>query len=47
VPGGTKLIWEQVFADAKTAQAMKQIVGPANEQNIDRMTQVLANESAA
>ena len=47
VPGGTKLIWEQVFADARTAQAVKQIVGPANEQNIDRMTQVLANESSA
>jgi uncharacterized protein YndB with AHSA1/START domain len=46
-PGGTHLSWEQVFADAKTAQAVKQIVGPANEQNIDRMTQVLAKVSAA
>ena len=46
VPDGTRLSWEQVFADAKTAQAVKQIVEPANEQNLDRMTQVLANESA-
>lgn len=44
VPGGTHLSWEQVFADAKTAQAVKQIVGLANEQNIDRMTRVLANK---
>ena len=47
VPGGTRLTWEQVFADATTARAVKQIVGPANEQNIDRMTRVLANESDA
>lgn len=41
VAGGTLVSWEQVFADAKTAQAVKHIVGPANEQNLDRMTRVL------
>jgi len=44
---GTLVTWEQVFADAKTAQTVKRIVGPANEQNLDRMTQVLANANAA
>jgi hypothetical protein len=39
--------WEQVFADAATAQAVKRIVGPANEQNLDRMTRVLAGTKAA
>ena len=47
VPGGTHLTWEQVFADAGTARAVRQIVGPANEQNLDRMTRVLANQSAS
>ena len=41
---GMDMSWEQVFADAETAQAVKQIVGPANEQNLDRMTQVLTNQ---
>lgn len=47
VAGGTRVSWEQVFADAATAQAVKQIVGPANEQNLDRMTRVLADANAA
>jgi uncharacterized protein YndB with AHSA1/START domain len=47
VPGGTQLTWEQDFDDAKTAQAVKHIVVPANEQNLDRMTQVLSKECAA
>ena len=47
VAGGTQVSWEQVFADAKTAQAVKHIVGPANEQNLDRMTRVLTNANAA
>ena len=42
VSDGTHLSWNQVFEDAKTAQAVKQMVGPANEQNIDRLTQVLS-----
>ncbi len=47
VAGETQVSWEQVFADAKTAQAVKRIVEPANEQNLDRMTQVLTNANAA
>ena len=47
VSGGTQVSWEQVFADAETAQAVKHIVGPANEQNLDRMTRVLASANAA
>ncbi len=42
VTDGTHLSWQQVFEDAATAQAVKQIVGPANEQNINRLTQVLS-----
>ncbi len=47
VAEGTRVDWEQVFADATTAQAVKRIVGPANEQNLDRMTRVLAGTKAA
>jgi uncharacterized protein YndB with AHSA1/START domain len=39
----TELIWEQVFKDTKTALALRHIVEPANEQNLDRMTRVLSN----
>jgi uncharacterized protein YndB with AHSA1/START domain len=41
VSEGTHLTWEQVFEDAETAKAVKQRVGSANEQNIDRLTHVL------
>ncbi len=44
---GTLLSWEQEFADAETAQTVMSIVGPANEQNIDRMTQVLLKTSSS
>lgn len=46
VAGGTRVDWEQVFADAMTAQAIKHIVEPANEQNLDRMARVLINANA-
>jgi len=39
---GTHLTWEQVLDDAATAQAVKHIVIPANEQNLDRLARVLA-----
>jgi uncharacterized protein YndB with AHSA1/START domain len=42
VTDGTHLSWQQVFEDAATAQAVRKVVGPANEQNIDRLTQVLS-----
>lgn len=37
----TQLSWQQVFDDADIAQAVRQIVEPANEQNLDRLTQLL------
>jgi len=38
---GTLLRWEQTFADAAVAQAMRPIVEPANEQNLDRLSTAL------
>lgn len=46
VAEGTQLSWEQVFVDAITAQAVRQIVEPANEQNLDRLTRILARSGA-
>jgi uncharacterized protein YndB with AHSA1/START domain len=37
VPGGTRVHWQQVFADAAVADAIRHIVAPANEQNLDRL----------
>jgi uncharacterized protein YndB with AHSA1/START domain len=34
---GTLLTWEQAFADAAVASAVRHIVEPANEQNLDRL----------
>jgi uncharacterized protein YndB with AHSA1/START domain len=39
--GGTRVHWLQVFEDAAFAQAMKHILEPANEQNLDRLAQEL------
>lgn len=36
-PGGTRVHWQQVFADAAVAAAIRHIVAPANEQNLDRL----------
>jgi uncharacterized protein YndB with AHSA1/START domain len=47
VAGGTHLTWEQAFEDSRTAQAVKSIVGPANEQNLDRLTRVLERGAGA
>lgn len=47
VSEGTHLTWEQVFDDTQTAQAVKQRVGSANEQNIDRLAQVLNKFASA
>lgn len=38
---GTHVTWNQVFEDAQTAQLVKERAGPANEQNLDRLTRVL------
>ena len=34
---GTLLRWDQTFADAAIAQAVRHIVEPSNEQNLDRL----------
>jgi uncharacterized protein YndB with AHSA1/START domain len=44
---GTLLTWEQIFEDARTAQAVKQRAGSANEENIDRLTDVLGKSTCA
>lgn len=36
--GGTLLHWVQVFDDAAVAEAVRHIVEPANEQNLDRLS---------
>jgi uncharacterized protein YndB with AHSA1/START domain len=36
-PEGCLLHWEQAFDDAAVAQAIRHIVEPANEQNLDRL----------
>jgi uncharacterized protein YndB with AHSA1/START domain len=38
---GTRVHWVQTFKDAKTAQGLKHIVEPANEQNLDRLARAL------
>jgi uncharacterized protein YndB with AHSA1/START domain len=42
---GTMLHWEGVFDDPKVFEAVKHIVIPANEQNLDRLTEVLRAKS--
>jgi len=44
---GTLLGWEGIFDDAKVLEAIKHIVVPANEQNIDRLVQALRTTTAA
>ena len=39
---GTLLQWEQVFDDPSVAQAVRHIVEPANEQNLDRLAAELS-----
>jgi len=45
VDGDTHLQWVQVFDDAHIAQAVKAIVEPANEQNLDRLIRALTNRA--
>lgn len=47
VDGGCRLDWTQVFDDAQVAQAVRHIVEPANEQNLDRLTRALALSAPA
>jgi uncharacterized protein YndB with AHSA1/START domain len=38
---GTLVLWEQAFDGAAVAQAVRHIVEPANEQNLDRLANVV------
>jgi len=44
--GGTAVTWAQEFADPETAARLLALVGPANEQNLDRLQAVLADPDA-
>lgn len=44
VDDGTHLVWNQEFQDAETAQAVKQRAGSANEENIDKLEEVLRSK---
>lgn len=46
-PAGTLLRWNQTFDDASVAQAIRHIVVPANEQNLDRLSVELGLAQAA
>lgn len=41
---GTLLTWTQAFEDAAVAGAVRHIVEPANEQNLDRLSALLARD---
>ena len=41
VAGGTRLAWAQTFEDEAVARTVAHIVEPANEQNLDRLSQEL------
>lgn len=43
---GTAITWEQQFDDPAVATRVRPIVEPANEQNLDRLTAVLAGEAS-
>lgn len=43
--GGTRVDWTQVFDDGAFAQAMRQVVEPANEQNLDRLAEALGRQA--
>lgn len=45
-PKGTLVEWQQVFADPAVAQAVRHIVEPANEQNLDRLAAELAGDQS-
>lgn len=47
VDEGTHLKWEQTFKDSRTAEGLRHIVEPANEQNLDRLTRTLGNAASA
>ena len=44
---GTCLRWDQAFEDAAVAEAVRHVVVPANEQNLDRLSAELADGAGA
>ncbi len=46
-PEGTLLRWEQVFDDAAVASAVRHIVEPANEQNLNRLSAEVSRSDTA
>lgn len=46
VAGGTQVDWAQAFDDPRFVPAMRHIIGPANEQNLDRLTRALGDRLA-
>ncbi|MEZ4302651.1 MAG: SRPBCC domain-containing protein [Polyangiaceae bacterium] len=42
--GGAEIRWDQEFEEIAVAERIQKIVGPANEQNLDRMEAVLAGK---
>ena len=46
VGAGTRIVWEQAFEDAAVAAAVRHIVEPANEQNLDRWMAEVATAPA-
>lgn len=42
---GTLVLWEQVFADTAVAEAVRHIVAPANEQNLDRLSAEVCSDN--
>jgi uncharacterized protein YndB with AHSA1/START domain len=43
--GGTRVTWSQAFDDPNVAKAVRHVVVPANEENLDRLGRVLAQGS--
>lgn len=46
-PEGTLLHWEQAFDDAAVANAVRHIVEPANEQNLNRLSAEVSRSDTA
>ena len=43
--GGTRIAWHQAFEDAETCARLAPICVPSNEQNLDRLSAVLAGRT--
>lgn len=45
--GGSRIGWRQTFADAETCARLAPLCAPSNEQNLDRLAEVLAQTEAS